>query len=85
MILAHLSGYRDQKPDTRAKSCGNSRILSRLSGWGWYGLATDGRHGAIWLEEAFIVDAMAGFLLPHGACPQLRELIVGGAVAKRVT
>src|SRR5699024_3750367 len=41
-------------------------------------LATDGRHRAVWLQEAFIVHSVPGFLPPHLPSPRGKQFLVAG-------
>src|SRR5690242_6649080 len=41
------------------------------------GLAPDGRHGTVGLQEAGVVDAVAGQLAGHGGDPSVGEVVVG--------
>ena len=44
-------------------------------------LAADGRHWAVWLEKAFVIDAVAGLFGPHFPSPGFHDVLIASAGA----
>src|SRR5690625_1720831 len=47
-------------------------------------LATDGRHRAVWLQEAFIIHSVPGLLPPHLPSPRGKQLLVASTSAHQI-